>query len=66
MTLEEANKRYPLIWVVRWYNGLGYHDHEKLFVTESEAKEFYDSLEYAKDRVIGCVHDIWGFSKKHK
>ena len=65
MTLAEADAKYPRIWRVSFYNGLGYHDHEELFLTEEEARAFYDDLKVT-DKHIGQTHDIWGWSEKQR
>lgn len=65
MTIQEMDKLYPVIWIVSYATITMYHNAERLFLTESEAQSFYDSLKGIEDKHIGRVHDIWGFSKKH-
>lgn len=66
MTLKEMDAKYPKIWIVSFCTLISYHDIEKLFLTETEAREYYNSLEGFHDKRIGQVHDIWGWSEKHK
>ena len=69
MTIKEMDAKYPKVWIVSYSTITMYHDSEKLFLTESEARAFYDSLEPLKlrddiDCRIAQVHDIWGWSAK--
>ena len=69
MTIKEMDAKYPKIWMVSYSTITMYHTVEKLFLTEAEAKAFYDSLDPLQlrddvDRHIGQVHDIWGWSAK--
>ena len=66
MTLKEMDAKYPKIWIVSFCTILSYHDSSRLFLTETEARAFYDSLEGYHDKRIGQVHDIWGWSAKQR
>lgn len=66
MTIKEMDAKYPRVWVVAWCTILSYHDTEKLFLTEAEARAFYNSLKGFHDRRIYQTHDIWGWSKRNK
>ena len=70
MTLKEMDAKYPKVWIVSYAPLTMYHDIEKLFLTEAEARAFYDSIKSRYPREYDCriyqVHDIWGWSSKQK
>ena len=70
MTLDEMNAKYPIVWVVAFAPLTMYHDIEKLFLTESEARDYYNSIKDRYPREYDCrvykTHDIWGWSEREK
>lgn len=47
-----------MIWIVE-YATFTNEVHAKLFTEESDARAFYESLDYCKFRNIGQIRDIW-------
>ena len=68
MTIEEYNKKYPLmVWEVSYYVPFMYHDSSELFLMEEEARAFLESLsDVIKNKRIQKVNDIWGFTERAK
>lgn len=53
------------IWIVE-YSAISSTIHSKLFLEESEARAFYETLHYCGYRHIGRVDDIWHFAERSK
>lgn len=70
MTIKEMDAKYLKVWVVSFAPLTMYHDIEELFLTESEARAYYDSIKGRYSREYDCriyqTHDIWGWSAKQK
>lgn len=66
MKKRDFEKEYPnKVWIVTFCTICSYHDIEKLFLTEEEARDYYNSLsEAALHKKIYQVLDIWGWSEK--
>lgn len=70
MKISEMDALYPIVWVVACAPLTMYHDIEKLFLTEEEARDYYNSLrpfyprEY--DLRIYHTHDVWGWSDRER
>ena len=50
---------------VTYYLPLAYHERTELFLTESEARAFFDTLDGIEDKKVHQVLDIWGWGKRH-
>lgn len=66
MTLQEYEAKYPnIVWCVDISISFSHQIHSKLFLTEEEAKAYYDRFEAPGDyRKMYKCRDIWNFTER--
>ncbi len=59
------NSKNNLVWCVQYGSAYNYFIQSELFLTEEEAKKFYDRQSDCPYREMYQTRDIWRFREKH-